>query len=319
DALVDELLASPRFGERWGRHWLDVVRFAESSGGGRSLMFPDAWRFRDYVIQSFNDDKPFDQLVKEHIAGDLLPYDSDRQHDDQVTGVGYLTLGPTNYEQQDKELLRMEVVDEQVDTIGRTFLGMTLGCARCHDHKFDPIPTTDYYAMAGVLRSTETLLPGNVSMYVTTSLKMNSERKERGTWLAQEESLLAEIAELKKKVKGQRPGVVPRIDAASLPGIIVDDSQATFEGEWVHSTSLAPFVGAGYRHDKFLKTGRRVRFEAALPESGRYRVRMSHNYQTSRCSRLPITITHAEGSITVEIDQRKTPSDGVFADLGTFP
>ncbi|MDG1896852.1 MAG: DUF1549 domain-containing protein, partial [Fuerstiella sp.] len=101
DALVDELLASPRFGERWGRHWLDVARFAESSGGGRSLMFPDAWRFRDYVIKSFNDDKPFDQFVREHIAGDLLPHDSDGQHDDQVTGVGYLTLGPTNYEQQD--------------------------------------------------------------------------------------------------------------------------------------------------------------------------------------------------------------------------
>jgi hypothetical protein len=318
DLTVDELLASPRFGERWGRHWLDVSRFAESSGGGRSLMFPDAWRFRDYVIKSFNDDKPFDQLVREHIAGDLLPFASDSQHDDQVTGVGYLTLGPTNYEQQDKELLRMEVIDEQVDTIGRTFLGLTLGCARCHDHKFDPVPTADYYAMAGVFRSTETLLPGNVSTYVTTSLRMNSAGKQLADWNAQEKSLQDEIAGLKKKVKGQRTGVVPRIDATSLAGIVIDDSQATFEGEWVHSTSLAPFVGEGYRHDNFLKTGRRVRFETTLPESGMYRVRMSHNYQTSRCSRLPITVTHAKGSTTVEIDQRKTPADGVFADLGTF-
>ncbi|MDG2127110.1 MAG: DUF1553 domain-containing protein [Fuerstiella sp.] len=319
DALVDELLASPRFGERWGRHWLDVARFAESSGGGRSLMFPDAWRFRDYVIKSFNDDKPFDQLVREHIAGDLLPHDSDGQHDDQVTGVGYLTLGPTNYEQQDKELLRMEVIDEQVDTIGRTFLGLTLGCARCHDHKFDPIPTADYYAMAGVFRSTETLLPGNVSTYVTTSLKMNSEQQVLADWKTKEKSLLADIAELKKKVKGQRPGVTSRIDAASLAGVIIDDTQAKFEGEWVHSTSLAPFVGEGYRHDDFLKTGRSVRFETTLPESGMYRVRLAHNYQTSRCSRLPITITHAKGSTIVEIDQRKTPVDGVFAELGTFP
>ncbi len=317
-AIADELLASPRFGERWGRHWLDVARFAESSGGGRSLMFPDAWRFRDYVIKSFNDDKPFDQLVREHIAGDLLPYDSNKQHDDQVTGVGYLTLGPTNYEQQDKELLRMEVIDEQVDTIGRTFLGLTLGCARCHDHKFDPIPTADYYAMAGVFRSTETLLPGNVSTYVTTSLKMNSERKQLADWNAQEKSLQNEIAGLKKKVKGQRTGAVPRIDAAALKGIVIDDSQATFEGEWVHSTSLAPYVGEGYRHDNFLKTGRRARFETTMPESGRYRVRLAHNYQTSRCSRLPVTVTHAKGSTTVEIDQRKTPVDGVFAELGTF-
>ncbi|MCP4173234.1 MAG: DUF1553 domain-containing protein [Fuerstiella sp.] len=319
DALVDELLASPRFGERWGRHWLDVARFAESSGGGRSLMFPDAWRFRDYVIKSFNDDKPFDQLVREHIAGDLLPFENDSQHDDQVTGVGYLTLGPTNYEQQDKELLRMEVIDEQVDTIGRTFLGLTLGCARCHDHKFDPIPTADYYAMAGVFRSTETLLPGNVSTYVTTSLKMNSEKQVLADWKTKEKSLLAGIAELKKKVKGQRPGVTSRIDAASLAGVIIDDTQAKFEGEWVHSTSLAPFVGEGYRHDNFLKTGRSVRFETTLPESGKYRLRLAHNYQTSRCSRLPITVTHAKGSTTVEIDQRKTPVDGVFAELGTFP
>ncbi|MEO2015370.1 MAG: DUF1553 domain-containing protein [Fuerstiella sp.] len=319
NAIVDELLASPRFGERWGRHWLDVARFAESSGGGRSLMFPDAWRFRDYVIKSFNDDKPFDQLIREHIAGDLLPYRSDREHDDQVTGVGYLTLGPTNYEQQDKELLRMEVIDEQIDTIGRTFLGLTIGCARCHDHKFDPIPTADYYAMAGVFRSTETLLPGNVSTYVTTSLKMNPEHKRLADWKTQEKSLQEKIAELKKQVKSHRPGVAPRIDVTSLPGIVVDDSQATFEGEWVRSTSLAPFVGKGYRHDNFLKTGRRVRFEATLPESGMYRVRMSHNYQASRCSRLPVIVTHAEGSTTVEVDQRKTPLDGVFAELGTFP
>ena len=93
---ADELLQSYAFGERWGRHWLDVTRFAESSGGGRSLMFPEAWRFRDYAIQSFNNDKPINQLIREHIAGDLLPFDSDTQHDEQVTGDGFMALGPTN-------------------------------------------------------------------------------------------------------------------------------------------------------------------------------------------------------------------------------
>ncbi|MFM8479222.1 MAG: DUF1549 domain-containing protein, partial [Planctomycetaceae bacterium] len=158
-AAVDQQLNSPRYGERWGRHWLDVVRFAESTGGGRSMMLPDAWRFRDYVIQSVNADKPFPQLIREHLAGDLLPATSDVQHDEQVTGAGYLMLGAINYEEQDKEQLRMDVVDEQIDAIGRTFLGMTLGCARCHDHKFDPIPTADYYAFAGILRSTRSLTP----------------------------------------------------------------------------------------------------------------------------------------------------------------
>ncbi|MFN9717833.1 MAG: DUF1549 domain-containing protein, partial [Planctomycetota bacterium] len=100
---IDRQLASPRYGERWGRHWLDVARYAESTGGGRSMMLPDAWRFRDYVIASFNGDKPFDQLIREHLAGDLLPSGSDAQHDEQVIGSGYLMLGAINYEEQDKE------------------------------------------------------------------------------------------------------------------------------------------------------------------------------------------------------------------------
>ena len=134
--IVDQLLSSPRFGERWGRHWLDVARFAESSGGGRSLMFPHAWRFRDYVIGAWNQDKPFDRLILEQIAGDLLPFNDHAERAEHLTAAGFLMLGAINYELQDKELLRMEVVDEQIETVGRAFLGMTIGCARCHDHKF---------------------------------------------------------------------------------------------------------------------------------------------------------------------------------------
>jgi hypothetical protein len=169
-AVVESLLARPEFGERWGRHWLDVARFAESSGGGRSLMFPHAWRFRDYVIDSFNSDKPYDELIKEHLAGDLLQWSDPAERNEHLVASGYLVLGAINYELQDKELLRMETIDEQVSAMGRTFLGMTLDCARCHDHKFDPIPTTDYYALAGIFGSTESLVPGNVSGYVTQRL-----------------------------------------------------------------------------------------------------------------------------------------------------
>jgi hypothetical protein len=193
-SLTDTLLQSPHFGERWGRHWLDVTRFAESSGGGRSLMFPEAWRFRDYVIRSFQQDKPFNQLLKEHIAGDLLPYSSDIQRDQQRTGAGYLILGAINYEEQDKETLRMDVVDEQIDTIGRTFLGMTLGCARCHDHKFDPVPTADYYALAGIFRSTQSLTPGNVSGYVTASLGSDSDKAAMEQWERREKELKRQLA-----------------------------------------------------------------------------------------------------------------------------
>ena len=315
---TNDLLSRRAFGERWGRHWLDIVRFAESSGGGRSLMFPEAWRFRDYTIRSFNNDKPINQLIREHIAGDLLPFVTDAEHDDQVTGVGYLALGPTNYELQDKELLRMEVIDEQIDTIGRSFLGLTLGCARCHDHKFDPIPTADYYALAGIFRSTETLLPGNVSRYVTTKLRTAADSSAIRDWEQQNERLQTQIKHLEKQMKAGHVSVSREINPLDLAGIIIDDSAAVFEGEWTDSSMLAPFVGTRYRHDDYKKTGRRAIFETMLPKHGRYVVRMSHNYQPGRCSRLPVTITHAKGSTTVDVDQRNTPPDGVFATLGTF-
>lgn len=203
--VTDQLLASPRFGERWARHWLDVTRFAESSGGGRSLMFPHAWRFRDYVIRSFNNDKPFNVFVREHIAGDLLPSETDQQFNDQVCGSAYLVLGPINYELQDKELLRMEVIDEQIDTIGRTFLGLTLGCARCHDHKFDPIPTREYYALAGIFRSTQSLVPGNVSGYVKTPLRSESHRESMKTWNQQQQTITEQIQQIQKATSTTDP------------------------------------------------------------------------------------------------------------------
>ena len=134
-------------------------------------MFKDAWRFRDYVINAFNDDKPFDQFIREQIAGDLMPSGTREQQNERFVATGFLALGPHNYELQDKELLRMEVVDEQIETVGRAFLGMTLGCARCHDHKFDPVPTDDYYALAGIFRSTQSLVPGNVSSWVARELE----------------------------------------------------------------------------------------------------------------------------------------------------
>src|SRR6185295_17932254 len=116
--VVDSLLASPHFGERWGRHWLDVARFAESSGGGRTLLFKDAWRYRDYVIEAFNRDEQFNRFIVEQIAGDLLQTGSAEERRRQLIATAFLALGPTNYEEQDKAALRMDVVDEQLDTIG---------------------------------------------------------------------------------------------------------------------------------------------------------------------------------------------------------
>ena len=152
--LVDSLLASPRYGERWGRHWLDVARYAESSGPSRNLPYPNAWRYRDYVIDAFNRDVPYNRFLQEQIAGDLLPAATPAERDRLLIATGFLALGPKDVNQRFKARFKMDNVDDQIDTVTRSTMALTVTCARCHDHKFDPIPTTDYYALASVFTST---------------------------------------------------------------------------------------------------------------------------------------------------------------------
>jgi len=141
EQLIDRLLASPHYGEKWGRHWLDVVRYAETNGYERDSPKPYAWRFRDYVIKSFNDDRPFDQFVREQLAGDELP----GFHPEAVIATGYYRLGLWDDEPADPKQARMDQFDDIVATTAQGFLGMTMNCARCHEHKIDPIPHADYY------------------------------------------------------------------------------------------------------------------------------------------------------------------------------
>jgi hypothetical protein len=154
--VVDRLLASPQFGERWGRHWLDVARYAESSGKESNIAYPHAWRYRDYVIGAFNADKPYDQFLREQIAGDLLPAKNDKQRAEQLIATGYLALGAKSQNEQNGRQFAVDVADEQIDAISQGVLGMTIACARCHDHKFDPVTQREYYAMAGIFLSTDT-------------------------------------------------------------------------------------------------------------------------------------------------------------------
>ena len=158
DKVIERLLASPHYGERWARHWLDLVRFGETSGHEFDPDKTDAWRYRDYVIRSFNQDLPYDRFVREHIAGDLLPQQRlapDGTHWDSPLASGFFGLGEERNAADDVAQVRADRIDNQLDVMGKAFLGLTIGCARCHDHKFDPIPTEDYYSLAGVLHSSQ--------------------------------------------------------------------------------------------------------------------------------------------------------------------
>lgn len=147
EKLVDQILESPHYGERWGRHWLDLVRYAETNSFERDGVKPNAWKYRDYVIKSFNDDKPYDQFLQEQLAGDEL----DEVTVESLTATGYYRLGIWDDEPADPLLARFDEMDDIIMTTGQAMLGLTINCARCHDHKIDPIPQKDYYSLLAMM------------------------------------------------------------------------------------------------------------------------------------------------------------------------
>lgn len=182
--LVDALLRMPQFGERWGRHWLDVARYAESTGKDLNVSLPHAWRYRDYVIDAFNKDKPFDQFMREQVAGDLLPAANAKAKAEQLIATGFLAIGPKGLGELTPRQYELDLADELVDATSQAFLGLTMACARCHDHKFDPISQRDYYALAGIYLSTEV-------QYGTLSGPKNNQ--ERGLVLLPKEAGLTAV------------------------------------------------------------------------------------------------------------------------------
>ena len=161
--VVDRLLASPRYGERWGRHWLDVARYSDSNGMDDNVVHGDAWRYRDYVIEAFNNDKPYDEFVREQLAGDLLTNWGDKNRAEALIATSFLMLGPKMVGEDDPVKQKLDFADEQLATTTRAFMALTVDCARCHDHKFDPISTKDYYSLLGIFTSTKTVLSYRVT------------------------------------------------------------------------------------------------------------------------------------------------------------
>ena len=223
--LVDRLLASPHYGEQWGRHWLDVVRFAESDGYEYDMHRPDAYRYRDYVVQSFNDDKPYDQFVREQLAGDEI----DASNNIDLVASGFNRLGPLrkNTGNQDVASSKNEVLTEMTNIVGSAFLGVTVGCARCHDHKFDPFRQSDYYRMQAHFAQ---LQPNDLVL---------ASKEEQEAWKAKSAPVEAEIKKLqfalRKAPDGQKAALEMQIEALedkippALPAIytVQDDLKKT--------------------------------------------------------------------------------------------
>ena len=199
-ALVERLLASPAYGERWARHWLDVARYADSldaRGTGQDGDILDAWRYRDWVVDSFNRDLPYDQFVTHQIAGDIL---AEREWDaGKMTATSLFAIGNWGNGDSDKKKVYTDIVDDQIDVVGRAFLGLTLACARCHDHKFDPITTADYYGLAGFFFSSHILdkfaPPTNGEKLMRIALESPEERVKR-------EAIQQRLAAVEGELKG---------------------------------------------------------------------------------------------------------------------
>ena len=197
--VVDRLLASPHYGEQWGRHWLDVVRYADTSGCNSDFPVPSAHRYRDYVIDAFNRDKPYDQFLREQIAGDLLPADNTEERFEKIVATGYLAIARRFGSRANEFHLTME---DLLDNLGRATLGLSLGCARCHDHKFDPVPARDYYALYGIFESTKFAFPGTEIYRHTkdfTPLVEKTEAEKRSAEAAELAALDDQIENLKNE------------------------------------------------------------------------------------------------------------------------
>jgi mono/diheme cytochrome c family protein len=251
-ALVDRLLASPRYGEHWGRHWLDVVRFGESNGFERNVIVDDLYPFRDYVIRSLNDDKPFDQLIREHLAGDVLG----KFQPEIEIGSAFLVAGPYddvgNQDPVAQKVIRAATLDDMVTATGGAFLGLTINCARCHNHKFDPIPTEDYYriraAFEGVVHGRRTLATPEQTKAFNAAIGLLNQ--ERGKIVTEQDALTKAIEAKAKALLAARQYPRPKVDS-----LLTEEKITTVAARYVKltitATSASPLTGVGGRISEF--------------------------------------------------------------------
>ncbi len=307
--VVDRLLASPQYGERWGRHWLDVARYADSNGLDENIAFANAFRYRDYVVQAFNKDKPYDQFVREQLAGDLLPAATDEERNEHLVATGFLSLGPKVLAEPDKPKMVMDIVDEQIEVTSKAFLGLTVACARCHDHKFDPIPTKDYYALAGIFKSTKTMATLNTVArcnerpLVTSATKAQADAQEQKAQAA-ETFLKRETDRAKKELLSDQRNNIARYllagwelaqrpsteSLAELPPH-ANDTRLFIEAEKfnrgnAHIDTEGYGKGIGIIHSVAFPTF--AEWDVTLPHAGAYQLELRYAAEQSRPVKLSL-------------------------------
>src|SRR6185437_6707793 len=213
EKVVDRLLASPAYGEKWGRHWLDLVRYADTSGCNSDFPIPQAYKYRNWVIDSFNRDEPYDQFLREQLAGDLLPAHNNAERDEHAIATGYLAISRRFGSRNNEFYL---TIDDTIENLGKVMLGLSINCARCHDHKFDPISNDDYYALYGIFDSTKYSFPGTeIYKHPKDLIPLGSEREAKA--IRAYEATLAELDDRAEKLLRERDALASREKAAKHP------------------------------------------------------------------------------------------------------
>jgi hypothetical protein len=322
--VVDRLLNSLAFGERWGRHWLDLARYSDSNGLEINTPFPNAYRYRDWVIAAFNKDKPYNEFIREQIAGDLLPSTTVEDQHDKWVATGFLVIGPKAFNEPMREKLLADVVDEQIDVTTKAFLGLTVACARCHDHKFDPIPTRDYYALAGIFRSTVTLTenarpfiaPNGPSPWSERALG-TKEQSEAAEKYQQELTKAQQDLQMVSDLNRDLPG---GLDSKELPGIVIDNLEAEVIGNWRLSNYSTNFVNKNYLQDGNDGKGKKqVRFRPNIPKAGPYEIRLAYTPHQNRATNVLVRITAGTNETVKYLNEQQIPQyDKAFTYLGLF-
>lgn len=303
--VIDRLLASPAYGERWGRHWLDLARYADSNGMDENMAHANAFRYRDWVIHAFNTDKPYDRFITEQIAGDLLPATDPLEKARNITATGFLVIGPKMLAEDDPRKMEMDIIDEQLDTAGRAFLGMTLGCARCHDHKYDPVSQADYYALAGIFKSTKTMANFKVvAMWherpVPDEANVAARKKAEDALVAHRKELDAHVSKAFDRLRNNiplhqraikaakqvsdsvksNPTAESRMAKGMAPGSITIEAEQFVRGNLVRDfTTYGQGIGVVYNAGKLPNF---AEYDFQLPADGIYQVEVRHAAAESR-------------------------------------